>query len=149
MKILGVDCGDVIFKAISGKPISKSMETLRTIVQSGHFEKVYIISKADYLGEILFRTRLRNLDFWDYTGIPKEHLFFCRRYEDKKGICETLSVTHFIDDRFRVLNNLRNVPYLFAFNPKRWKELRTYPEAQQRAVTITSWEEALPLLLRS
>lgn len=149
MKILGVDCGDVIFYQISGTLVPGSLEGLRRIVRSRHFDKVYIVSKAGFLSQILFRIRFRRLNFWEYTGIPRENLYFCRRYEDKKAICEKLSVTHFIDDRFRVLHNLESVRHIFAFNPTRAREFRKYPDVARRATIIRSWREMLPLLLRS
>ncbi len=141
MRVLGVDCGDVILNVWSG-PIPDAMDSLRAIVQSGRFEKVYIVSKAHPITRIIYLAWLSHLDFWNYTGIARRDLYFCLRHKDKAPICEKLGITHFVDDRFEVLSHLKTVPYRYALAP-------TKPHPFKDAIVVHSWKELLPLLLSS
>jgi hypothetical protein len=148
--ILGIDCGDVIFHTWNGTPLPGAFDTLKAIVDSGRFEKVYVISKLNPLLHFTFSGRLWYFNFWKYTGIPKENLFYCRHHEDKAAICEKLGVTHFVDDRLRVLDNLKTVDNRFAMNPRlSRRQLKKYPEALKDATVVESWHELSPLLLLS
>lgn len=147
-EILGVDCGNVIFRSWSGLPLPGSFDNLRKIVQSGRFEKVYVISKIPYLLRFTFAARLWYFNFWNYTGIPRNHLYFCSHYQDKAVICEKLGVTHFVDDRLQVLSYMKTVGNLYAFQPRLTdRELKKYPEVLKEATVVESWQELSPLLL--
>ncbi len=145
MKTLGVDCEGVIFHA-HRRSIPRSLDSLREIVDSGQFENVYVVSKVNILGRIYFPLRLRLLGFERRTGIPRKHVHFCRRHRDKAVICEQLEITHFVDDRFKVLRHMKNVPYRYAFDPKK-RDLKKYPEVIDGMTIVRSWGELMPLLL--
>jgi hypothetical protein len=148
--ILGIDCGEVIFKSLNGEPVPGSFDNIKKIVDSGHFERVYVVSKINPMLRFTFRGRLWYFNFWKYTGIPRQNLYFCRRHEDKAAICEYLGVTHFVDDRLRVLNCLKTVDNRFALNPKlSQRQLRKYPDALKEVTVVESWQELSPLLLMS
>ncbi|WP_211300418.1 hypothetical protein [Nocardia fluminea] len=64
------------------------------------------------------RTRqwLDHHDFAARTGIPREHLRFCRTRAGKAPHCAELGITHMIDDRLDVHMLLRaQVPRLYLF----------------------------------
>jgi hypothetical protein len=148
--VLGVDCGDVILYTW-GRRVPGSLASLRAIVQSGNFKEIYVISKANFFMRTVFLVRLYAMDFWSYTGIPREHLRFCLHYEDKAPICEDLGVTHFVDDRLRVLRRLTTVPhrYIFRKGGPRPQEVREYgTPSQETAIEVDSWAKLEELLLR-
>lgn len=148
-RVLGVDCGDVIFYAF-GRRLPGSLASLRAVVRSGNFQEVHVVSKASIVTRAIFLARLHAMDFWNYTGIPRENLHFCFRYEDKAAICETLGVTHFVDDRLRVLRTLATVPHRYALRKggPRAEELATYGAPSLAQVTrVDSWEELRNILL--
>ncbi len=147
-KVLGVDCEGVLFKAV-GRPLPRALESVRKLAQSGSFEKVYIVSRVNIFGRIIFPLRLRMLGFWKYTGIPRSNLYFCRRDRDKSAICEQLGITDFIDDRLKVLHFLETVDRRYAFNPRRKREFKKYPETAEDVTITGSWDELLPLLLEA
>jgi hypothetical protein len=89
---------------------------------------------------------LRFLGFERRTGILRKHIYFCRRHRDKAVICERLGVTHFVDDRLKVLRHMKNVPYRYAFDPKK-RDFKKYPEAIDGTTVVQSWGELVPLLL--
>ncbi len=146
--ILGIDCGDVIFHSLSGIPLPGAFENLKKIVDASRFEHIYIVSKINPLLRFTFTGRLWYLNFWKYTGIPRSNIYFCRHHEDKAAICEQLGVTHFVDDRLRVLDNLKTVENRYALNPDMSdRQLEKYPEVLKEVTVVESWQELSPLLL--
>jgi hypothetical protein len=146
VKVLGVDCGDVIFYTWGGR-VPDSLDSLRKIVRAGSFEKIYIVSKANVVTRAMFLFRLGFLDFWNYTGISRANLFFVRHHEDKAGVSARLGITHFVDDRLEVLHYLRTVPHRYALNPRRAKELACYPGTREEVTVVGSWSELLPKIM--
>lgn len=69
----------------------------------------YLVSKAGAYMETRTKTWLKNIDFYERTGIPKKNVHFCRERADKAQICERLGLTHFVDDRLEVLGYLRGI----------------------------------------
>ncbi len=148
MKRLGVDCGNTIFHEWNGKLLPGSIDTLQKICASGAFDEVHVVSKANRFVQILFRLRLRSLDFWEQTGIPRKNLHFCKRHKDKAAICKKIGITDFVDDRLHVLSHLSNIEgKRYAMNPTREREFRKYPKTAEDVTIVTSWDELEELLL--
>lgn len=135
---LGVDFGRVIQGAALPAGDADTVflaggldEALRTPPSPGAFDvlprlvrlfegRVWVISKCGERIEQRTRQWLDHHDFFDRTGIPREHLRFCRKRADKAGHCAELGITHMIDDRIDVHHALRDlVPhrYLFGVQP--------------------------------
>ena len=146
VEILGVDCGNVIFRPFSGRQITGSILSLQKINQEKKFNQIFIISRAGLVHRIFFYLRLLSLNFWNTTGIPKENLYFCWRNKDKALLCKKLKVTHFIDDRLQVLSYLQDVKNLYALNPTN-KEINSHPQTFKSVKTAKSWSELVTLLL--
>ena len=145
--ILGVDCGDVIFYTFSGTLLPDVLDGLKEIVDSGRFSEVYIVSKANFLMKGVFLFRLWRLDFWGRTGIARDHIYFCRRPEDKAAICKKLAITDFVDDRLEVLYYLDQVSRRYALNPRRKKERMQFGEVLKKVKIVRSWKELVPQLV--
>jgi len=59
-------------------------------------------------------------DFWQRTGMPREHVRFCRERAQKRAHCEELGITHFIDDHPEVHAAIRGaVGFQYFFGPQR------------------------------
>ncbi|MFB8274141.1 hypothetical protein [Nocardia colli] len=135
---LGVDFGRVIQGAALQAGDADTVflaggldEALRTPPSPGAFDvlprlvrlfegRAWVISKCGERIEQRTRQWLDHHDFFDRTGIPREHLRFCRKRADKAGHCAELGITHMIDDRIDVHHALRDlVPhrYLFGVQP--------------------------------
>jgi hypothetical protein len=107
--------------------------------------RVWVVSKC---GERVQRRTLLWLDHNDFagrTGIPPEHVRFCRQWADKAVHCAELGITHFVDDKLEVHEALRGlVPHLYLFGrqegqarPPTWVEpTPTWPHAEE-AITAT------------
>ena len=152
-EVLGVDIGGVIIdKANDGTDTSffgenflattqviEAFETLRDLVAQRFKQRVYLVSKCGAGVEHKTRQWMRHHSFHAFTGIASERMRFCRRREDKAGICKELGVTHFIDDKLEVLSYLVDiVPHLYLFqgNPN---EVRRYAHVLPRVIPVDGW----------
>jgi hypothetical protein len=101
-------------QALSSPPSAGAFEALAGLVPL--FEGAWIISKCGPRIEERTRQWLDHHDFWDATGVPRDHVRFCRARKDKAVHCADLGITHMIDDRLDVHRALRGlVPHLFWF----------------------------------
>ncbi|MQY23227.1 hypothetical protein [Nocardia macrotermitis] len=101
-------------QAMATPPSADAFEVLARIVPL--FEGAWVISKCGPRIEERTRQWLDHHDFHGRTGIPREHLRFCRARADKAIHCAELGITHMIDDRIDVHIALRgSVPHLFWF----------------------------------
>ena len=87
----------------------------------GRFDgRVWLVSKC---GERVQQRTLAWLDhhhFYDRTGIPRDHVRFCRARPEKADHCAELAITDFIDDRVDVMAALRSVvDRRYLFGPQR------------------------------
>ncbi len=145
-KVLGIDCGNVILCQMNGTPVQGSVEAIRSIVDSGMFHDIWLVSKCGPRVQSLTREWLANLDFWKRTGIKGSNIEFCLKFWEKGPICERLGVTHFIDDRPKVLNCLTTVGTLYAFNPEP-RSLSDY-QRPNPMIVVRSWDELLKDLFK-
>jgi hypothetical protein len=77
--------------------------------------------------------------FFAATGVPREHLRFCRERREKAEHALALGLTHFIDDRLDVLRHLEGiVPHRFLFGPQRWR-----PECGPTLRHVRDWRALL------
>ena len=82
-------------------------------------------------------------DFFDRTGVPREHVRFCRRRAEKRAHCEDLGLTHFVDDHPEVHAAIRGaVRHQYFFGPQR----RPVPEFGEAAPT---WADVERLVAQS
>ncbi|MEZ4219975.1 MAG: hypothetical protein R3B13_03530 [Polyangiaceae bacterium] len=82
--------------------------------------RVWIVSKCGPKIEARSRRWLALQGFHQLTGIPPEHLRFCRERRDKAIHARRLALTHFVDDRADVLAHLDGiVRHRFLFGPQR------------------------------
>jgi hypothetical protein len=128
--VLGVDIGRVIIHG-DGPDTSfvggSEAEALRAPSMDGAFEaltrlrelfqgRVWLVSKCGPKIQARSRLWLDRQRFFQTTGIPYGQLRFCRDRKEKAPICAELGIGLFVDDRFDVLDAMRDiVPYRFQF----------------------------------
>jgi tRNA(Leu) C34 or U34 (ribose-2'-O)-methylase TrmL len=82
--------------------------------------RVWLVSKC---GDRVRARTLRWLahhDFHRRTGVPADHVRFCRTRPDKRIHCTALALTHFVDDRADVHEAIRDVVgHRYLFGPQR------------------------------
>jgi hypothetical protein len=81
---------------------------------------VWLVSKCGPRVQARTERWLRAHDFFDRTGLPPDHVRFCRTRQDKRTYCVELQLTHFIDDHPEVHAAIRGtVCYQLFFGPQR------------------------------
>ena len=107
--------------------------------------QVWLVSKAGPTVQDKTKRWLRHWDFYDRTGLPRDHVRFCLQRPDKVGHCRQLKLTHFIDDRLDVLEYMRGtVPNLYLFGEQ--PRLDHIPEW---VVHVPDWQETTAHVLSS
>jgi hypothetical protein len=121
---------------LSSSPSKNVLERIKSL-QKKFNGQVWIISKAGVYTEGLIRKWLDTHDFFEYTGLNKDHLIFCRHRKDKGPICEGLGITHFIDDRVHIMQILQGtVPHLFLYGNKEKNH-----SAKNWTILVEDWDE--------
>ena len=102
--------------------------------------RVWLVSKC---GPRVQGRTLRWLDAHDVyarAGLPRDHVRFCRARPEKRAYCETLGLTHFVDDHPEVHAAIRGaVDFQVFFGP----QSRPVPAYGARAPT---WPDAVRLI---
>ena len=156
LSVLGVDIGNVIIassaeKVEVGEPgfdewflgrseVSGAIDTIAELARGPFEGRVHLITKRkSETNEMTFEW-LRRHRFFDRVGMPESNVHFCRRREEKNGICQTCGVTHFVDDRLEVLSHLVTVPHRFLFNADEI-EVAAFHQALDGVTCVASWSE--------
>lgn len=99
--------------------------------------RVWLVSKCGPRTQERTLRWLQGHDFYRRTGIDPDHVRFCRERADKRGHCEELGLTHFVDDRVDVHEAIHGVvhhQYLFGPQtdpvPPYTSHVVTWPEAR-------------------
>jgi hypothetical protein len=99
--------------------------------------RVWLVSKC---GPRIQARTLRWLDahdFWARAGVPRQQVRFCRQRREKRGHCEELRLTHFIDDHPDVHAAIRGaVEFQFFFGPQR-------APVPPYGIHVPTWADAL------
>lgn len=157
---LGVDIGGVLIDRVDDDADTSFFgdNYLRTAAVPGAFDairrlsadrfggRIHLVSKCGPRVEQKSRDWLTHRDFFGMTGIDPEHLHFCRERQEKAPICETLGLTHFIDDRLEVLGYLTSVPNLYLFNPTAG-EVEKHARHLHRVQRVDNWDDVLTALI--
>jgi hypothetical protein len=154
--VLGIDIGNVI-TGDTDKAVLFSEKYLEVSQVQGAFAgirllnqrfkgQVCLVSKCG--GKVQVKTRhwLAHHHFYDLTEVHPNHVFFCEERKGKAVICESLSVTHFIDDRLEVLGYLRTVPNKFLFHSNE-TEVKKYTRYLSEVTRVNTWEEIVSVVV--
>jgi hypothetical protein len=161
MQRLGVDIGGVIIDRVndntdtsffgpnylSTTPVPDVFEELGRIVTAEFGDNTWLISKCGPKVEAKSREWLSHHDFYQRTGIARDHVVFCRDRAGKAPIAADLEITHFIDDRLEVLGYLVDiVPNLYLFNPSQ-AEVVKHAKLLGRVTVVQTWQEIAASLI--
>lgn len=154
--ILGVDLGGVVIGGDGNQDTSfwgrRPMETPQIAGAFSSLQRlhelfagrVFIVSKAGPRVEALSGQWLEQHGFHDQTGIGADHLNFVRERADKAGVCASLGITHFVDDRLDVLAHLDGVvARRFWFTPPGDAATDASAPTQTDVVAVAGWPDAV------
>ena len=91
--------------------------------------QVWLVSKCGPRTQERTLRWLQAHDFYNRTGVDPGHVRFCRERAEKRGHCEELDITHFVDDRVEVHAAIHGVvdhQYLFGPQPGPVPEYTTH-----------------------
>ncbi|MBI5797462.1 hypothetical protein HZA98_00990 [Candidatus Woesearchaeota archaeon] len=77
--------------------------------------QVYVVSKCHSRMERKICAWMEVHDFSRRTGIPFDHIYFCKERNEKAPLCLNLEISDFVDDHLDVLHYLHSVPYKYLF----------------------------------
>lgn len=81
---------------------------------------VWLVSKCGPRVQARTLRWLDGHDFYQRTGVPRDHVRFCRTRPEKRPHCEELGLTHFVDDHPEVHEAIRGaVGYQYFFGPQK------------------------------
>jgi hypothetical protein len=161
LNTIGIDVGGVIMDRVNDDTDTSfftenflnttstpdTVETVKRLIDLKFGEHAYIVSKC---GKKIQDKTLRWLEhhrFYERTGLKPERVHFCRKREEKAGICKELGITHFIDDRLEVLGYLiPHVEHLFLFRAGE-DEVSKFRHHLPRVKRVESWKEVEKLIL--
>jgi NADH:ubiquinone oxidoreductase subunit len=153
--VLGVDIGGVVIQRtgdaeeddtsfwgpnyLETPEVDDAIATIAALSRDRFGDAVYLVSKCGVDTEERSREWLSHNGFFERTGIPPTHVYFCRKREEKAPICATLGITHFVDDRLEVLSYLVDVRhrYLFQARDEEVAEFSSYLKLVER---VDSWK---------
>ncbi len=159
---LGVDIGGVLIDRVNDDTDTSFFgdNYLRTTAVPGAFDalkrlancrfedRIHLVSKCGPRVEQKSRDWLDHHDFFRKTGIDPANLHFCRKRQDKAPICDSLGLTHFIDDRLEVLSYLKTVPNLYLFHPTPG-EVEKHARHLHRVHRVETWDDVLAALMQN
>jgi hypothetical protein len=102
--------------------------------------QVWLVSKCGPRIQARTRRWLDGHDFYHRTGLPPDHVRFCRTRPDKRIHCHQLGLTHFVDDHPEVHAAIRGaVEYQYFFGPQRHR----IPDYGRHAPTWADTEQLI------
>ena len=157
-KKLGIDIGGVIIQPaetagdtsffssayLDTSPVKDAFEAIAQLREERFGNDIYLISKCGPGVQQKTLDWLSHHNFYELTGVARQHVHFCRDRADKAPICNRLGIDIFIDDRVDVLRHLETVETRIQFQST---EKAKKERASFELIKVGSWMDILDLLL--
>jgi hypothetical protein len=165
--VLGVDIGNVIIGSRERSPVHGKDRyadstflngdrdaALATPATPGSFAairellplfggRIWLVSKCGWRIQHRTEAWLWQHRFYTYTGLPADHVRFCKHRSGKGPICQELEVTHFVDDRPDIIASLEGVAeHRYLFGPQEG-------DCPEGATAVASWMITRQLIRRT
>jgi len=110
--------------------------TIKSLNESGEWD-IHLISKSSRPTQSRVRTWLHARDFYNRTGLNEGQLHFCENHYEKGLLASQLLLSHFIDDRTKIIEDVPTVPNKLLYVHD---EIPSYtiPEG---VIVVSSWAE--------
>ena len=152
---LGLDVGGVIddlvgrdsdtsffgTRPLDTPAVADAFTTIAELVQGPFRGRAVIVSKAGPRVSARTLEWLRHHHFHELTGIAPADIHFVPARRDKHAVCRTAGVTHFVDDRLDVLENLATVSHRYLFIGGLGPEGRVPSQVPAGVVLARSWPQ--------
>ena len=120
-------------------PIEGALEHLASLPGELYIVSARRIASVRYAQEWMMRHGL-------FEFIPAERIFFCTSKYEKRGHCERLGISIFIDDQIKVLRNLPLTVRCVLFDEHRVADKIT---VDQHVEVAADWQDVLTIARRS
>ena len=145
---IGFDIGNTIMNSSikTKRPFPQSFRIIKRLTDERFGDKSYVVSKVNLEQEIRVKAWIKKNGLPEKTGIIPENIFFCRERHDKAPICNSLGITHFIDDRPEVLSHMESVPHRILFRGDK-DDFKRFESKLHGVIRVKTWTEVEKLLL--
>ena len=157
---IGIDIGGVIIKPaetpgdtsfftddfLATPMFEGAVDVIRQLRDERFGENMHIVSKCGPNVQRKSLEWLEHHNFYERSGLRPENVHFCRKRPEKAGICDTLGITVFIDDRLDVLCHMTNVGKLIQFCGSE-KARNSQVDSRFDYARCNSWHEVANSLL--
>ena len=139
---IGIDVGWTI-KGIRGesdknKIAPNSFKIISEFIKRG--DVVYLISKCNSIQKEHVELWLKDVDFFNKTGVNPQNLYFCFERRDKSLFVKALNIQIMIDDRAEVMAYINPLVVKFLINP----EMDDYEKHRHQLLNckiVTNWSQ--------
>ena len=109
---VGIDFGGTIGFEDKEEPIPQSFPMMRHLVHKYGASNVFVVSKAG--PAMVEKTKLwfQKTEFFERTGLAVDNVIFVRECEEKAGIVQSLNISIFFDDSYKVVRCLAPLPMM-------------------------------------
>ena len=153
-QILGIDTSVFInnpsfFKHnfLETPPVPNAFVTIGHLAYKFFRNRAWIVSRCSPTVAERILAWFEYHDFYNSTGIIRDHLKFYARREDKPAICSEIGITHFIASKLEVLGCLIPVVnHRFLINA-RTSEIKRFSQFLPHVQRVTNWEDIENYLL--
>jgi hypothetical protein len=97
--------------------VEGSFQAISALADRFFRDRIYLVSRARGDAKKRRLDWLEKHEFYRQTGTKTENVLFCADRVPKIAICQRLGITHFIDNRVRVLEALTGVTNRYLFLP--------------------------------
>lgn len=146
-KVFGIDIVAILFDIARRSSDLKSVNPFDVIEHILTFSSwvkdidIYLISECNQETQEKVWGWLHRHDFCAMTGIPSQHVLFCKELHEKKDMCRRLGVTHFIDIRTEAVFLIDPVQYLYLIRPHKLNVQRKFDHRLGFVRVVGCWEE--------
>ncbi|VBB17613.1 hypothetical protein YASMINEVIRUS_76 [Yasminevirus sp. GU-2018] len=138
MHRIGIDFGNTIGE-VDVDPDTKGFSVIRMFVDKYGSSNMFIVSKAgDEMKNRIEEWLVKN-NFFATTNFLKENVIFVKEYFDKRDVVIKNKIDVFIDDHYKVVSSLCDVPtikHIVWFNKK--GDIKLIPKEYRSKVVISS-----------
>jgi len=139
---IGVDLGWTIkgvrMTGDRNKIAPDSFRVLKRLIDRG--DKIFIISKVNSEQKERAEKWLKDVRFFEETGINPDNLYFCFEKRDKAMFVKSLDIDVMIDDRAEVMKHLPTKVLKFLITPE-IDELRKFQDDLRNFRLVYHWSE--------
>ena len=143
-KRCGIDVGGVISLSGQDDITVECFKAIRKLVEHFGPQHTFIVSKANAKMVRGTRLWLKEQLFYEKTGLLPDNVYFCTERPQKAEIVDVLGISHFIDDRWSVLEHLTECTARYLFPNHRDNSVpKVLLRKESNVFKVSGWADVL------